>query len=80
MRRVLFFTLRSILFLRHSLLDLVIIVGNEMLGIKGREFFASLMVVFLLAALSAQAAEPQQPSTAASQRRRAGEGNAEPRS
>ena len=33
-----------------------------MVWIKGREFFAPLMVVFLLAALSAQAAEPQQPS------------------
>jgi hypothetical protein len=33
-----------------------------MVRIKGREFFAPLMVVFLLAALSAQAAEPQQPS------------------
>ena len=32
-----------------------------MVRIKGREFFAPLMVVFLLAALSAQAAEPQQP-------------------
>ena len=34
-----------------------------MVRIKGHEFFAQLMVVFLLAALSAQAAEPQQPST-----------------
>ena len=34
-----------------------------MVRIKGREFFAPLMVVLLLAALSAQAAEPQQPST-----------------
>jgi hypothetical protein len=33
-----------------------------MVRIKGREFFAPLMVVFLLAALSAQAAEPQQSS------------------
>ena len=33
-----------------------------MVRIKGREFFAPLMVVFLLAALSAQAAEPQQPT------------------
>src|SRR5262245_64991189 len=34
-----------------------------MLGIKGREFFAPLMVVLLRAALSAQAAEPQQTGT-----------------
>jgi hypothetical protein len=34
-----------------------------MVRIKGRGFFAPLMVVFLLAALSALAAEPQQPNT-----------------
>ena len=34
-----------------------------MLGIKGREIFALLMVVFLLAALSSQAAETQPPVT-----------------
>jgi hypothetical protein len=34
-----------------------------MVGIKGRELFAPLMVVFLLAALSAQAAEPPQSTT-----------------
>jgi hypothetical protein len=33
-----------------------------MVRIKGREFFAPLMVIFLLAPLSAQAAEPQQSS------------------
>jgi hypothetical protein len=44
------------------LLDLVIILGGKMVRIKGRELFAPLMVVFLLASLSAQAAEPQQPS------------------
>ena len=34
-----------------------------MVGIKGLELFAPWIVVFLLAALSAQAAEPQQPGT-----------------
>jgi hypothetical protein len=34
-----------------------------MVRIKGRALFAPLMVVYLLAALSSQAAEPQQPST-----------------
>src|SRR5262245_48216511 len=36
---------------------------KEMLSMKGRKISALLMVVFLLAALSSQAAEPQPPVT-----------------
>ena len=55
------FTLRF--FFDTPLLDLVIMVGDEMVRMKGREVFALLMVVFLVAAASMQAAEPQQPGT-----------------
>ena len=55
-------TLYSILFPRHPLLVLVY-VGNGMVRIKGRGIFALLMIVFLLAPLSSQAAESPQSST-----------------
>src|SRR5262249_13628834 len=57
------FALSTRYFSHDTPLLVLVYAGNEMVRIKGRGIFALLMIVFLLAPLSSQAAESPQPST-----------------